>query len=160
MATPINSPTYLDHFSFFTFGCWSSEAIFHYSIFLLFVLLGALCLYFGLCPGVAYICLLGFFSIINNFLFNQWSFYVCVCICVYVIRQKEFLLLLTKKKKKKKLSVSRCSRFEDCESVKLKHLQKLSDLLLVFVLLRVLSFLLDLIITSHRYTQNSPEKLK
>ena len=38
---------------------------------------------------------------------------------------------------------------------------KLSDLLPIFVLLRVLSFLLDLIITSYRcISQNSPEKLK
>ena len=38
---------------------------------------------------------------------------------------------------------------------------KLSDLLPIFVLLRVLSFLLDLIITSYRcIAQNSPEKLK
>ena len=38
---------------------------------------------------------------------------------------------------------------------------KLSDLLPIFVLLRVLSFLIDLIITSYRcISQNSPEKLK
>ena len=100
METPINSPTYptyyLDHFSFFTFGCWSSEALIHYSIILLSVLLSvlwALCLYFGLHPGVTYICLLGFFSTINNLLFHQWS--LCVC----VINQKEFILLIIKKKK-------------------------------------------------------------
>ena len=104
-------PTYyLDHFSFFTFGRWNSEALIHYSIFLLFVLLWALCLYFGLCPGVTYIYLLGFFSTINNFLgffstinnllFHQWS--LCVC----VINQKEFLLLIIKKIKKSSLSLS------------------------------------------------------
>ena len=38
---------------------------------------------------------------------------------------------------------------------------KLSDLLPIFVLLRVLSFLIDLIITSYRcISQNSPEELK
>ena len=38
---------------------------------------------------------------------------------------------------------------------------KLSNLLPIFVLLRVLSFLIDLIITSYRcISQNSPEKLK
>ena len=105
METPINSPTnptyYLDHFSFFTFGRWSSEALIHYSIFLLFVLLSvlwALCLYFALRPGVTYICLLGFFSTINNLLFHQRS--LCVC----VINQKDFILLIIKKKKKLSLS--------------------------------------------------------
>ena len=41
----------------------------------------------------------------------------------------------------------------------LKHFQKLSNLLLIFVLLCILSFLLDLIITSYSWT-NSPKKLK
>ena len=80
---------------------------------------------------------------------------LCLCLCL-CYQSKRVPSLLSKKK----LSVSLYYIFEDCESVKLKHLQKLSDLLLIFVLLRVLSFLLDLIITSYRCTQDSSEKLK
>ena len=70
---------------------------------------------------------------------------LCVCLCLCYQSKRVLSLDYQKKKKKSSLSLSLYSRFEDYESVKLKHLQKLSDLLLIFVFLRVLSFLLDLI---------------
>ena len=86
---------------------------------------------------------------------------LCLCLCLCLCYQSKRVPSLDyQKKKNKKLSVPLCYRFEDCESVKLKHLQKLLDLLLIFVLHYVLSFLLDLIITLYRCTQNSPEELK
>ena len=102
MATRINSPTYPPTTLTTSLSLLlAAEAIIHYSVFLLsFLLCWALYLYFGLRPGVAYICLLGFFSTINNLLFHQWS--LCVC----VINQKEFLLLIIKKKTKKAVSLS------------------------------------------------------
>ena len=96
--------------------------------------LWALCLYSGLRLGVTYICFLGFFFTINNLLFHQWS--ICVCVCI--INQKELFSWLSKEKKS---CVFLYCRFEDCESMKHKHHQKLSDLLLIFVLLGVLLFL-------------------
>ena len=78
---------------------------------------------------------------------------LCLCLCLCYQSKRVHSLDYQKKKRKKKkklsLSLSLYSRFEDYESVKLKHLQKLSDLLLIFILFRVLSFLLNLIITSY-----------
>ena len=74
---------------------------------------------------------------------------VSLCLCLCLCYQSKRVHSLDYQKKKKKLSLSLYSRFEDYESVKLKHLQKLSDLLLIFILFRVLSFLLNLIITSY-----------